>query len=193
MENPLDYGAESEKTIGKLYVPGALLDCVKPAAQTVLKNACAAVPFVAAAPERKSASLALIEAYVPATAFDQVRSLIGFAPAKDPAYVQVAGLLVLIFRLQLRFALIVKVGPASAIVAPISTWSAVGELIVVVVALMPSLTSALTVAEAVLIVRQPPALPEHCALAWLAPASEPSTRAARRKRFAFIVIYSEVD
>jgi hypothetical protein len=62
LENRLDYGAESENTIGKLYVPGALLGCVKPAAQTVLKNACAAVPFVAAPPERKSASLELIAA-----------------------------------------------------------------------------------------------------------------------------------
>src|SRR5450756_2062163 len=89
---------------------------------------------------------------------------------------------------QLRFALIVKVGPASAMVAPISIWSAVGEVSVVVAEPMPSLTSAFTDTEAVLVVLQLPALPEHCALAWLAPITEPSTAAAMRKRVAFIVI-----
>src|SRR5437763_17165514 len=89
-------------------------------------------------------------------------------------------------RVQLRFALTVNVGPAKASVAPISTWSAVGELRVVVGALIPSLTSALTVADAVLTVRHPPSLPEHCASAWLAPTAEPRTIAARRKRVAII-------
>src|SRR3954463_13482543 len=97
------------------------------------------------------------------------------------------------FRVQLRFALTVNVGPASASVAPISTWSAVGALRVVVVALIPSLTSALTVAEAVLTVLHPPALPEHCASAWLAPTTEPRTIAARRKRVAFISITPRFD
>src|SRR6266550_726471 len=90
------------------------------------------------------------------------------------------------FSVQLRLALTVNVGPTSASVAPTSTWSAVGELRVVVVALMPSLTSALTVADAVFTVRHPPALPLHCALAWLTLMADPSTIAARRKRVAFI-------
>src|SRR6476661_1645495 len=81
----LDYGAESVNTIGKLYVPGTLLGCVKPAAQTVLKKACAASPFVAAAPDRKTASVEPMPTYEPATAFDQVRSLIGLVPASGPA------------------------------------------------------------------------------------------------------------
>src|SRR5258705_712403 len=90
------------------------------------------------------------------------------------------------FIVQLRLALSVNVGPTSASNAPTSTWSAVGELNVVVVALMPSLTSALTVADAVFTVRHPPALPLHCALAWLTLMADPSTIAARRKRVAFI-------
>src|SRR6266576_6538278 len=92
------------------------------------------------------------------------------------------------FSVQLRFALIVKIGPASASVAPTSTWSAVGEVKVVVVALIPSLTSAFTVAEAVLTVRHPPALPLHCAFAWVALMADPSTIAARRKRVALIEV-----
>jgi hypothetical protein len=55
-----NYGAERVKTTGMLYVPGALLGCVKPAAQTVLKNTCAGAPLVAAAPDRKSASVLLM-------------------------------------------------------------------------------------------------------------------------------------
>src|ERR1700724_3367693 len=90
------------------------------------------------------------------------------------------------FSVQLRLALTVKVGPASESVAPTSTWSAVGELNVVAGALIPSLTSALTVAEAVFTVRHPPALPLHCAFAWLTLMADPSTTAARRKRVAFI-------
>ena len=42
----LSYGAVRVNTIGKLYVPGALLALVKSDVQLVLKNACAAVPFV---------------------------------------------------------------------------------------------------------------------------------------------------
>src|ERR1700680_3408964 len=90
------------------------------------------------------------------------------------------------FNVQLRLALTVKVGPASASVAPTSTWSAVGEVSVVVVAPMPSFTNALTVADAVFTVRHPPALPLHCAFAWLTLMADPSTIAARRKRVAFI-------
>src|SRR5882672_8193972 len=92
------------------------------------------------------------------------------------------------FRVQLRLALTVKDGPASASVAPISTWSAVGELNVVAAELMPSLTSAFTVAEAVLMVRHPPAFPLHCAFAWFTPMVDPSTIAARIRRVAFIAL-----
>src|SRR5690242_20014700 len=91
------------------------------------------------------------------------------------------------FRVQLRFALIVKVGPASAMLAPTSTWSAVGEVRVVAAVLMPSLTRALTVADTVLVELQLPALPLHCAFAWLAPMAVPSTIAASTKRVAFIL------
>src|SRR6266576_7248853 len=92
------------------------------------------------------------------------------------------------FSVQLRLALTVKDGPASASVAPISTWSAVGELNVVVAELIPSLTSAFTVAEAVLMVRHPPALPLHCAFAWFTLMVDPSTIAARIRRVAFIAL-----
>src|SRR5437588_5334572 len=92
---------------------------------------------------------------------------------------------------QLRFALTVKLGPASARLAPTSTWSAVGEVRVVVAELMPSLTSAFTETEAVLVVLQLPALPLHCALAWLTLMADPSTIAARRKRVAFIEFCSK--
>src|ERR1700681_542808 len=85
----------------------------------------------------------------------------------------------------------VKVGPASAMVAPISTWSAVGDVSDVAGALMPSFTSALTITEAVLMVLQLPLLPEHCALTWLAPTIELSATAAMRKRVAFMSKYSE--
>ncbi len=34
-----NYGADRVKTTGRLYTPGALLGCVKPAAHTVLKKA----------------------------------------------------------------------------------------------------------------------------------------------------------
>src|SRR5690242_15211966 len=51
---------------------------------------------------------------------------------------------------------------------------------------MPSLTSAPTVTDAVLVVLQLPALPLHCALASVAPMAVASTIAAR-KRVAFIV------
>src|SRR6202521_3696388 len=110
--------------MGRLYVPGALLGCVKPAAQTVLKKACAAVPFVAPAPDRKIASLKLMPTKVPPTAFDQVRSLIGFVPPSPPAYVHNDAVVVLMLSVQLRFALIVKVGPAWAMSAPTSTRAA---------------------------------------------------------------------
>ena len=42
------------------------------------------------APLVNTASLAVIAAYVPATAFAHVRSPIGFTHANDPAYVQLA-------------------------------------------------------------------------------------------------------
>src|SRR3954470_20721348 len=93
---------------------------------------------------------------------------------------------------QLRFALTVKLGPASAILAPISTWSAVGEVRDVAAELIPSLTSAFTETEAVLVVLQLPALPLHCASAWLTLMAEPSTIAARIKRVAFIFFCSKV-
>jgi len=131
------------------------------AAQTVLKYACAVVPFVALAPLRKSALLELKPTYVPAEALDQVRSLIGLVPPFDPTYVQFAGFVVIMFRVQLRFALMVNVGPTSATVAPTSTWSAVGDVRDVVVVLMASLTSAPIVTDAVLVVLQLPALPLH--------------------------------
>jgi hypothetical protein len=61
-----------------------LLALVKSDAQLVLKNACAAVPFVELAPEANVASAAVIAAKVPPTAVDQARSLIGFTPASLP-------------------------------------------------------------------------------------------------------------
>jgi hypothetical protein len=54
---------------------------------------------------------------------------------------------------------------------------------------MPSFTSAPTDTDAVLVVLQVPALPLHCAFAWLAPMAVMSTIAARRVRVAFIVVY----
>jgi hypothetical protein len=51
---------------------------------------------------------------------------------------------------------------------------------VVVAELIASLTSAPTVTDAVFVVLQLPALPLHCALAWVAPTAVPSTIAARR-------------
>src|SRR4029079_15279462 len=92
----------------------------------------------------------------------------------------------LILSVQLLFALIVKLGPALAITLPASTSSAVGFVMVVFAELMPSLTSAPTVTDAVLVVLQLPALPLHCAEAWLAPMAVPSTIAAKRVRVAFI-------
>src|SRR5450759_1046621 len=74
----------------------------------------------------------------------------------------------------------------------VSTWSAVGEVSDVVVPLIPSLTRALTATEAVLVVLQLPALPLHCAFAWLTLRADPSTVAARRKRVAFISNCSKV-
>ena len=75
----------SVKTIGRLYVPSRLLTSVKSPTQVVLKNACAAVPFDALAPDAKVASLPLMAAKVPPTAVDQARSLIGFTPEFAPA------------------------------------------------------------------------------------------------------------
>src|SRR3954469_10088420 len=80
----------------------------------------------------------------------------------------------------------VKLGPASAMTLPASTSSAVGLVSAVVFELMPSLTSAPTVTEAVLVVLQLPALPLHCAFAWVAPMAVASTIAARIERVAFI-------
>src|SRR2546423_1115557 len=80
----------------------------------------------------------------------------------------------------------VKLGPASAMLAPTSTWSAVGEVRDVAAELIPSLTNAFTETDAVLVVLQLPALPLHCAPAWVTLMADPSTIAARRKRVAFI-------
>jgi hypothetical protein len=55
---------------------------------------------------------------------------------------------------------------------------------------MPSLTSAPTVTDAVLVVLQLPKALLHCALAWLAPIAVPSTIAARIIRVAFILFLS---
>src|SRR3954469_15085401 len=82
----------------------------------------------------------------------------------------------------------VKLGPASAMTLPASTSSAVGFVSAVVFELMPSLTSAPTVTEAVLVVLQLPALPLHCALTWVAPMAVATTIAARRERDAFIFL-----
>ena len=73
---------------------------------------------------------------------------------------------------------------------PASTSSAVGFVSAVAAELMPSLTSAPTVTEAVLVVLQLPALPLHCALAWLAPMAVASTIAANRERVAFMFVFS---
>jgi hypothetical protein len=58
--------------------------------------------------------------------------------------------------------------------------SAVAEVVI------PSLTSAPTVTDAVFVVLHEPALPLHCAFAWLAPMAVPSTIAANRVRVALI-------
>jgi hypothetical protein len=58
----MNYGAERVNTIGKLYVPGALLALVKSVVQLVLKNACDAAPFVELAPDANVASEAVIAA-----------------------------------------------------------------------------------------------------------------------------------
>jgi hypothetical protein len=142
--------------------------------------------LLALAPERKTASVVLIPTKVPAAALDQVKSLTGLLPPSDPTYVQLAAFVVLMLSVQLRFALTVKLGPASAIVAPTSTWSAVGEVSEVVAELIPSLTRAFTETEAVLVVLQLPALPLHWAPAWFTLMADPSTIAARRKRVAVI-------
>ncbi|PYO09039.1 MAG: hypothetical protein DMD30_06550 [Gemmatimonadetes bacterium] len=107
-----------------------------------------------------------------------------------PAYVQFAAFCDLIFSVQLLFALIVKLGPSLAMTLPASTSSAVGLVSEVAAELIPSLTSAPTVTEAVFVVLQLPALPLHCALAWLAPMAVASTIAANRERVAFIVFLS---
>ena len=93
----------------------------------------------------------------------------------------------MIFSVQLLFALIVKFGPALSRAVPASTWSAVGFESAVAAELIPSLTSEPTVTDAVFVVLQLPALPLHCALAWLTPMAVPSTIAANRERVAFIV------
>jgi len=163
---------------------------VKSLNQLVRKKTWAAVPLLALAPEVKVASLAVIAAKVPFAAVDQERSPIGLTPASLPTYVQLVAFCDLIFRVQLRFALIVKVGPALGMTLPASTSSAVGLVSEVVAELMPSLTSAPTVTEAVFVVLQLPALPLHCAEAWLAQMAVPSTIAARRLRVAFIVVFA---
>jgi hypothetical protein len=62
----------------------------------------------------------------------------------------------------------------------------VGEVSEVAAELIPSLTSAFTATEAVLVVLQLPALPLHCAFAWVTLMAETSTIAARKERVAFI-------
>jgi hypothetical protein len=163
-----------------------LLALVKSFAQLVLKKACAAAPLLALAPEVKVASDAVIAAKVPFAAVDHARSEIGFTPAFVPAYVQLAAFCDLIFSVQLLFALTVKLGPASARALPASTSSAEGFVRVVTAELMPSLTSAPTVTDAVFVVLQVPPLPLHCALAWLATMVVPSTIAANRYWVALI-------
>ena len=158
--------------------------------QLVLKKACAAAPFVELAPDAKAASLFVIATKVPPAEVDHERSLIGFTPELLPAYVQFAAFCDLIFSVQLLFALIVKLGPSLAMTLPASTSSAVGLVSEVAAELIPSLTSAPTVTEAVFVVLQLPALPLHCALAWLAPMAVASTIAANRERVAFIVFLS---
>src|SRR5438045_9471959 len=106
--------------------------------------------------------------------------MIGLRTALLPTDVQLAAFCDLIFSVQLLFALIVKLGPASAMTLPASTSSAVGLVSEVAAELIPSLTSAPTVTDAVLVVLQLPALPLHCELDWLAPMIVASTIAAKR-------------
>src|SRR5687768_12110412 len=182
----MSYGADRVKTIGRLYVPSTLLALEKSLLQVVLKKEESAAPFVAEAPEAKVTSLAVIAEELPAAEVAQARSPIGFTPAPAPAYVQLAALLVLIFRVQLRLDLTVNVGPASCSVAPASMLSAVGFVKVVVAELMSSFTSAPTETDAVLVALQLPLPIQPCADAWLEPRAVPSTIAARTKRVEFI-------
>jgi hypothetical protein len=179
------YGAVSVKTIGSVYVPGALLAAENPPAQLVRKNAAAAVLFELT-PEAKVTSLAVIGEYVPPEVVAHERSLMGFTPASEPLYVKVVAFCDLTFRVQLRLALIVNVGPTSSRDNADSMSVTDGAVNVVAGELIASLTSAPTVTDAVLVVLQLPVLLLHCALAWLAPTAVPSTIAARSKRVAFI-------
>ena len=86
--------------------------------QLVRKNAWAAVPLLAPAPEAKVASEPVIAVKVPPEAVDQARSPIGFTPELLPTYVQFVAFCDLIFSVQLLFALIVKLGPPSAMTLP---------------------------------------------------------------------------
>lgn len=61
-ELSISYGAERVNTIGKLYVPGALLALVKSFNQLVLKKAWAATPLLAPAPDVNVASVLVIAA-----------------------------------------------------------------------------------------------------------------------------------
>mgnify|MGYP007111874572 CR=1 FL=1 len=61
-----------------------MLALVKSLAQLVRKKACAAVPLLAAAPDAKVTSLAVIAAKVPPDEVDQARSEIGLTPASEP-------------------------------------------------------------------------------------------------------------
>ena len=73
----------------------------------------------------------------------------------------------------------------------VASWAAVGAVRAVAAELIPSLTSAPTVTEAVLVVLQLPALPlQFCALAWVAARAVASTIAANRERVAFIFVFS---
>jgi hypothetical protein len=136
--------------IGKLYVPGKLLALVKSAVHCVLKYGWAVAPLVEVAPEVKVTSLFVSAAYVPPEPSAHCRSLTGFTPAPVPTKVQFVALPDLIFSVQLRFALIVNVGPASGPDGkPKSMSSAVGAERVVVVEVMPSLTRLPTATEAV--------------------------------------------
>src|SRR6266480_2898905 len=76
----ISYGAVRVNTIGNTYVPGALLMLVKSLNQLVRKKTAEAVPLLAAAPEARVASEAVIALNVPFDAVDQARSLIGFTP-----------------------------------------------------------------------------------------------------------------
>src|SRR5688500_5717956 len=78
------YGAERVKTIGRLYVPSALLALEKSFDQVVLKKDDAPSPFVAPAPEAKVTSLAVIGVYVPPAVVAQARSPIGLRPELLP-------------------------------------------------------------------------------------------------------------